>query len=273
MASMSDDPSHEPVEVERLLASGLVASVQYFDTLGSTQDRAHELARGATPPLPLLVVAEEQTAGRGRGQNQWWTGRGSLAFSLLIDPAAWGLSAEASPQRSLAAGVAIVDTLAPHLPHQRVGLHWPNDVYAGGRKLAGVLVDVLADDRHVIGIGLNVNNPLAGAPADVMARAASMCELACRRFDRTALLVDLLAALKAAFHSYGAEPAELGQRFNALCLQIGEELTVDVAGRQSSGICQGIGPDGALLLQTPAGLARFYSGVLSHRSAGPVPRS
>lgn len=265
---MSDHGEEPLINVDRLLSSGLVASVQYFDSLGSTQDHAHQQAREGTPALPLLVAAEEQTAGRGRGANRWWTGRGSLAFSLLFDPAGWGLSAEAAPQRSLAAGVAIVDTLLPHLPHQRVGLHWPNDVYAGERKLAGILIDVLAADRHLIGIGVNVNNPLAGAPPDVLARAASMCELASHTFDRTALLVDLLAALRTTFQSHAEDPAALGERFNALCLQIGRQLTIDVAGRRTSGICQGIGSDGGLLLDTPTGPRRFYSGALVHAAGG-----
>ena len=76
----------------------------------------------------MVVVAEEQTAGRGRGANRWWTGRGSLAFSLVFDPAGWSLEDELQPARSLAVGVAIVDTIAPLLPGSRVGLHWPNVV-------------------------------------------------------------------------------------------------------------------------------------------------
>ncbi len=255
-------PANDPIDTQRLLATGSVARVEYFESLGSTQDLAIERARAQDTALPLLVVAEEQTAGRGRGKNRWWTPRGSLAFSLVFDPADWSLGGDVLPARSLGAGVAIVETIQPHLKRQRVGLHWPNDVYARGRKIAGVLVDVLSAGRHVVGIGLNVNNTLAGAPDEVRDRATSLCELAGNSFDRTALLADLLENLQIAMRQLSAAPDEFGLRFNELCLQIGRELTIDVAGRHTTGRCAGIATDGALLLETPDGLQKFYSGVL-----------
>lgn len=254
------------IDVERLLASGAAARVEYFVSLGSTQVRATELAR-ADSPLPLLVVAEQQTAGRGRGRNRWWSAPGSLAFSLVFDPSAWSLAPHPLPERSLAVGVAIVETVQPHLPNRRAGLRWPNDVFVEGRKIAGVLVDVLAQGRHVVGIGLNVNNTFDGAPEEVRARAASLCELADKRFDRTALLCDLLRNLETAMRSSAASQAAFGRRFNELCLQIGRELTVEVAGRRTTGVCAGIASDGALLLETPIGAQKIYSGVLQHDQA------
>lgn len=267
MAAMNRPPSDEPLDTNRLLASGLVAAVETFESLGSTHDLAHQRAREQGVRLPLLIAAEQQTAGRGRGQNRWWTGRGSLAFSIVFDPADWRLSDELPPQRSLAVGVAIVDTLAPLVPERRVGLHWPNDVVVDGRKVAGVLVDVLADGRHVVGIGINVNNALAGAPAEVVARAASLCELAGHPFDRTEVLVSLLGALRESLAQGAAHPAEFGRRFGELCQQVGRPLTILVAGRKTSGRCAGIAPDGGLVLETPAGLETFYSGALVHPAA------
>lgn len=256
-------PTSDRIDPERLLASGVVARVEHFESLGSTQDHATELARAGISPLPLLVVAEEQTAGRGRGQNRWWTGRGSLAFSLVFDPADWSLSSDVLPACSLAVGVAIVETIRPLLEGKPVGLHWPNDVYAGGRKIAGILVDVLAGGRHVVGIGLNVNNTMAQAPEEVRDRATSLCDLANKQFERTALLADLMRNVRTAVRESAAGPADFGLRFNELCLQIGCELTVEVAGRRTTGLCAGIAPDGALLLEAHGEIRRFYSGVLS----------
>src|SRR3954470_23872203 len=88
------------LDCERLAASSTFARLVYGDTMPSTQDQALELARSHAGPLPILVVAEEQTAGRGRGANRWWTARGSLAFSLLFDPAGWGLAPQPVPERS-----------------------------------------------------------------------------------------------------------------------------------------------------------------------------
>ncbi len=184
----------DTLDVDRLLAQCALAAVEYHPSLDSTQDRAAAVAaEGARGPI--LVVADRQTAGRGRGANRWWTGPGSLAFSLLFDPRDWGLAGEAVPARSLAAGVAVVAAVRPALYPHNVGLHWPNDVFVGGRKLSGILIDVLADGRHILGIGLNVNNGFADAPDDVRARATSMIDLTGQPHDRTSVLVGVLNGL------------------------------------------------------------------------------
>ncbi len=252
------------IDVERLLASAPIAHCEYFATVGSTHDIAHERARASETELPLLIVADAQTAGRGRGRNQWWTGKGSLAFSLVFDPRDWQLTEIIQPQRSLAAGVAIVDSVAPWVPDHQVGLHWPNDVFVDKRKLAGVLVDVLAGGRHVVGIGLNVNNSFTGAPPEVSCRAVSLCELTGKPLDRTAVLIELLRHLQVAMQRSATDPMGFGTRFESLCLQVGCELTIEAAGRRTTGICAGIAPDGALLLEVSGALTRHYSGVQVH---------
>ena len=251
----------DAIDVDRLLADSFLAAVEHHPTLDSTQDRA-QAAAAAGARGPLLIVADQQTAGRGRGANRWWTGEGSLAFSLLFDPALWGLSTPGVPMRSLAAGVAVVAAVTPRLYPHHVGLHWPNDVYVGGQKLAGILIDLLADGRHVVGIGLNVNNSLSAAPADVRQRATSMFDLTGMRHDRTSLLVDLLAELAAVFQQSAAEPAAFGARFQDLCLQVGRPLVIETGGIATAGHCLGIADDGALLLETARGREKFYSGVL-----------
>jgi BirA family biotin operon repressor/biotin-[acetyl-CoA-carboxylase] ligase len=253
----------DQLDPERLGADCRIARLEYYQSLPSTQDRAHEVARAADPgPLPLVIAAEQQTAGRGRGSNRWWTGRGSLAFSLLFDPADWIVSSQPLPERSLAVGAAIVDSVVPHLPGHVVGLHWPNDVFVGGKKLAGILIDVLPQGRHVVGIGLNVNNSMAAAPDEVRARATSISDLTGRALDRTELLLTLVHNIEAAVRDSAADPQAFGTRFGELCLQVGHELTIESGGRTTTGRCAGIAPDGALILETSDGRRRFYSGVL-----------
>jgi BirA family biotin operon repressor/biotin-[acetyl-CoA-carboxylase] ligase len=253
----------EPLDEARLAASKVLARVELHRSCESTQVLACEIARRADPgPLPLLIAAEEQTAGRGRGTNRWWTGGGSLAFSLLFDAADWGLPREPAPARSLAVALAIVETVQPRVPNVKVGLRWPNDVYASDRKLAGVLVDLLPGGRHVVGIGLNVNNGLAGAPPEVQSRATSLRELTGATWDRTTLLLELVAHMKTTICDAAARPERFAQRFAALCQQLGQQVSVDVAGRMVSGRCGGIATDGALLLETPSGPERIYSGIM-----------
>jgi len=258
------------IDAVRVMRETSVARVEYRPTIDSTNNRAAQCAAQGAVCLPLLVVADEQAAGRGRGGNPWWTGSGSLAFSLLVDARTVAAGESHSPLVALAAGVAVVDCVAPLLPTHQVGIHWPNDVLVriserqGGadeRKLAGILVEVLPDRRHVIGIGLNVNNTLADAPAELRNTAATLRDLSGREHDRTGVLIDLLRRLDQEFSQLRDDPKGVAARADSLCLQRGRTLTLAWASRKVTGVCRGIAADGAILLETPAGIETFMSGV------------
>ena len=99
------------LDADAIRAATFVRHVEIHDTLGSTNDRAAELARDPNVELPALVVARQQTAGRGRGDNTWWSADGALTFSVLLDTVAFGISASNWPQLSLATAVAVCDAL------------------------------------------------------------------------------------------------------------------------------------------------------------------
>ncbi len=250
------------IDVDRLLAVTFLAHAECHTELNSTQLRARALAEAGNVPSPALVVADRQTAGRGRANNRWWTGEGSLAFSLLVDPQQFGFPSRVVPRLSLAAGVAVIDAIAPRLSGQTLGLHWPNDVNVGRGKLAGILVEVLPDGRHIIGIGLNSNNTAADAPAEIRESIATLADLTGRAHDPTELLVALLENLEASLVQLGEPVERLGERFDLLCLQRGEVLTVHQGEQKITGRCLGIAPDGALLLENPTGRQAVLSGTL-----------
>ena len=104
------------IDVVRVLRETTIARAEHHPALASTNDRAAECAAQGVKDLPLVVVADQQTAGRGRGSNRWWTGPGGLAFSLLVDAETVAADAERSPLVSLAAAVAVVEAVAPLLP-------------------------------------------------------------------------------------------------------------------------------------------------------------
>jgi BirA family biotin operon repressor/biotin-[acetyl-CoA-carboxylase] ligase len=251
-----------PLDIDRILRETFVARAEYHPSLGSTNDRAAERAAQDGGELPLLVAAERQTAGRGRAANRWWTGPGALAFSLLVDGRSVDAHEGRSPLVALAVATAIVDAVAPLLPQQPLGIHWPNDVFAAGRKLAGILIEVLPNRRHILGIGLNTNNSLADAPAELQATAATLCDLCRQTCDQTDILVALLKHLEHEFRHLCCQPQSVAARADALCLQRGQLLTLQWAGRTVTGRCQGIAADGAILLETPAGTEAFSSGTL-----------
>ncbi|HUY31399.1 MAG TPA: biotin--[acetyl-CoA-carboxylase] ligase [Pirellulales bacterium] len=252
------------LDLQRLRSETFVSHVEYHPSLGSTNDQARQLAAEASGTLPALVIAEEQTAGRGRGTNRWWTGPGSLAFSLLFDPAARGIQRRWFPLMSLATALAIVDTSKPRAPNARLGIHWPNDVFAASRKLAGVLIEALADGRHILGIGWNVNNARSQAPAELAEIVTSLRDLTSVPHDRATLLIEALSRLDGLLDNLALDPEAVGRRAHDACLQRGQTLTIEAGPRQTSGVCAGIASDGALLLDTPTGRQSHYSGVLVH---------
>jgi len=251
------------IDVPHILAQTFVARVEYYASIPSTNDRAKQCAVQGPGELPLLVVADQQTAGRGRGTRRWWTGRGSLAFSLLVDAATLGADRGHSPLVALAAALTIVDTVAPLLPAHGVGIHWPNDVYAAGGKLAGILVEVLPDRRHVVGIGLNTNNTRAEFPPELQQNAATLRDLSGQQHDQTRILTTLLTNLEDNFRLLTTNPEQISARADQLCLQRGQTLTLELGQECFTGRCAGIAPDGALVLEMAQGTRSFYSGILS----------
>jgi BirA family biotin operon repressor/biotin-[acetyl-CoA-carboxylase] ligase len=266
---------HQKFDPARFLAAGFIARVEHYALLDSTQQRAREAAANPFEPLPLLVVADQQSAGRGRGENSWWTGEGNLALSLLFDPAQLGCP-RGLPSMSLAASVAIIDAIVrlwdgsppPSSRDHRLGLHWPNDVFVAGRKLGGVLVEALPDGLHILGIGLNTNSRVADAPKNLQSNLATLRDLTGQPHDHTELTLALLDQLVDCLRMLGSDAESLGRRFDKLCLQHGQMLTLYQGERATTGRCLGIAPDGGLVLQTPAGPRNFHSGTLQPPRGG-----
>ena len=249
-------------DISGLQSGTWIDSVEQHAELGSTQDRARTAARDLPVERSLLIVADRQTSGRGRGSNCWWTGEGSLAVSILFDPARFGLERRAVPQVSLTAAVALIGAVTPLVGEHAIGLHWPNDVYAAGRKLAGILVEVLPDGRHIVGVGVNTNSSLAEVPAELRESVATLHWLTGRLVDHSELLTVFLDRLAMALRMLAQAPLQFGGRFDALCLQHGELLTIRNGDERTTGRCAGIAMDGALLLDTEHGRRTFYSGTL-----------
>ena len=254
------------IDPQRIRAETFVDSVQYHPVLGSTNDRARIATASDSAKLPLFIIAEEQTAGRGQRKRDWWSGRGNLAFSLLLDAGSVPAAADETAPLALLAAVAVAQTIQPHLHPRTVGLHWPNDVYVEDRKISGILVEVLADGRPIVGVGLNVNSRLADAPEALRTTATTILELTGRTLNRTDLVIDLLKRLDSTLRLAVSHRQQITDCIDDLCLQRGRQLSVETGGTTVTGLCKGIAADGALLLQTASGQQRIRSGTL-RRSA------
>ena len=231
------------------------------------------LARAeAGAPSGTVVIAKEQTAGRGRRGRSWFASPGdSLTFSLL-----WRFAPGTAPAGlSLAAGVAVARALAkvPAGTHSADGndtaLKWPNDILRDGRKLGGILVELVPGAPHaaVIGIGINLHLP-PGMPEDVCAASAALCaagETADENALYAALLGELLATLETfATHGFAALRPEWLARH--AFQDAGVSLASDF-GTPRLGVCRGVDADGALLLEVDGRVERILSGEVSLRPA------
>lgn len=231
--------------------------VDVIDECDSTNSRL--LARAANSPSGAVLVAERQTAGRGRLGRSWYAEPGSsLTFSLLhkLPPGrmATGLS--------LAVGVGVLEGLR-QLDIDGLALKWPNDILRDGRKLGGVLIE-LTGTAAVIGIGLNLRLP-SDLPDDVRAMAAALDA----PLDRNRLLASLLTGLHEVLDGFGrqgfAGVRERWLRLNAYAersVRVMSEFATPIEGR-----CLGVDDDGALLLETTTGVQRVLSGDVSLRLA------
>jgi BirA family biotin operon repressor/biotin-[acetyl-CoA-carboxylase] ligase len=183
-----------------------------------------------------------------------------------MDMALMGIELARSPMVALAVGLAAVDAVTPLLPVHTVGLHWPNDVYACGRKLAGILIEVLPNGLWVIGMGLNTNSTIDDAPPELRHTAITLRDLTGSRHDQTSVLVAYLRHFEKYLRQLRVSPDQIGRKADSLCLQHGCAITVDVGLRRISGTCVGIATDGALVVDTPEGQQRFYSGTICHEN-------
>ena len=151
-----------------------------------------------TDQLPMLVVAHEQTAGRGRSGRSWLADRGTLAFSLLDSRQRLPLEPAQLPLVALATGLAIAEALEAFAPPTKAWIKWPNDIYIDGGKVAGVLVESASHQgmRFVIGIGINVSTRLESFPVEVRDRARCLSEVTGRTLQRFDLLPLVLERLE-----------------------------------------------------------------------------
>lgn len=238
--------------------------VKRLASTASTNADLAALARKGEAREGLVLVAERQTAGRGRQGRSWFSMPGRcLCFSLLLRPKVAPPLAATMP---LAIGSAVADTIAPLLAPAKVAVKWPNDILVDGRKICGILCEMGATaeavDYIVAGIGLNVNLDAADLPDELAAQATSMSLAAGRKFDLKRLLDALLASLGETYGRWQEHGLEaVRTQLDARDALRGRHVTIRLAGPPLSGTCEGIAASGALLLRLGDGTLReVFSG-------------
>jgi BirA family biotin operon repressor/biotin-[acetyl-CoA-carboxylase] ligase len=291
----SNPPDDLTAAIERVRPrlGRLASTVLYFETIGSTNDEAAERSAKAFALHPpsredtsrsaktsaesgsakasaarsegLVVVAAEQTAGRGRRGHTWFSPPGSgLYVSVVLAPAAATIDPpRATALLTLAAGVALAEGIE-QASGLRIDLKWPNDLQVTRRKLGGILAESSgsggATDTVVVGYGLNVRS--TAFPPELGDRATSLESELGRALDRHHLLAETLAALSRRYEDL------LAGRFDAILdawrrlapAASGARVTWTTSAGEASGVTAGIDDRGALLVRVDDRVERIVSG-------------
>jgi BirA family biotin operon repressor/biotin-[acetyl-CoA-carboxylase] ligase len=232
--------------------------VIYFPSVGSTNDQAIQMRRERKLYAPAVIIAGEQTAGRGRGSNSWWSGDGSMTVTFCL-PVDDRLPPHHVP---LLAGWAVREACIGLTESRLVQVKWPNDLWWNDLKFAGLLCERL-DGVDLVGLGLNVNVVASDIPVSLRHRVTGLAAIA----GRMLAMNDVLAAVASSLDRWLLRRTEetfasmLGDFDSAHALH-GRTIRVTEPGatRPLLGLVQGLDADGRLLLRTGESLVRVVAG-------------
>ncbi|MDN7127528.1 bifunctional biotin--[acetyl-CoA-carboxylase] ligase/biotin operon repressor BirA [Pseudidiomarina terrestris] len=241
------------IEVERVVTSS-------NDVLRERLRENKELNAG------YAVLAEAQTAGRGRRGKAWYSPFASNLYLSMYWPLEHGMSGAMG--LSVAIGTALAETLAED-GMEGVQLKWPNDILVGGKKIAGILIELegqATDSAHaIIGIGINLRMPdWLDAPID---QPWTDVETELNgRVERNQLVAKLLNKLRTALQAYDVEGlAPFIERWSSFDKLQERAVRIQFGEKYISGVAKGISEDGALLVEVAGEVKRFHAGEVSLR--------
>lgn len=267
----TDDVYNENELSQRIRTKWAGRPVRFFESIGSTNIQAKlEAENGAAHGT--LIVADMQTAGRGRRGREWNSPSGAnLYFTLILKP-------EFLPDKAsmltlvmaYAVGRGIERTLGQTVSVATPGIKWPNDIVINGKKVCGILTEMSAERDYiqyvVIGCGINVSKQ--GFPPEI-AEKATFIEAECgRKISRSLLLADIMEAFEEEYGEFLATESLKGlkEKYNAMLVNCGREVCVLDPQGEYRGTARGINDTGELLVELPdKRLQEVYAGEVSVR--------
>jgi len=230
----------------------------YFPSLTTTMDVARQEALEGAPE-GTVVIADEQTAARGRLQRVWLTPRGNIALSVVLYPQRTHLY-----KLIMVASLAVsgcIETVTGFRPD----IKWPNDVLIRGKKVCGILIesDVRADrvNYAIIGIGINVNLDVAAFP-EIHATATNLFHELGKEVSRLSLVRELLKEIES-YYLESASGDTIYEQWRKRLITLGKEVRTTSATGETvlEGIAESVDRDGSLWLRLKDGsLTRFIAG-------------
>lgn len=261
---------NEPLDKDRII-KGLERSIFsrhfiFHQKINSTNTLAKELAsKGA--PHGTLILAEEQTDGKGRLNKKWLSrGHENLLFTILLRPP---LKADIIFSLTMILAISTIDTVK-EMTGLNILIKWPNDLYINGKKLGGMLTEFSLKDGLaeyvIIGLGLNVNW-MPGEENGLLYPATSILAESGKSVSRNELLVGILKSFEASYKNVlSRKTNDLHQRWNELSLVIGRNVEIISIDEVIKGTAISIDREGALILRNNRGeIRRILSGDVSLR--------
>jgi BirA family biotin operon repressor/biotin-[acetyl-CoA-carboxylase] ligase len=234
--------------------------LHWFEEVGSTNDIAKRLADDGAAHGEV-VVAEAQTAGRGRRGRVWASPAGrNLTLSIILRP---DLPPSRASELTLVASVALCQ--AVRQAGVPAGIKWPNDLLAHGRKLAGILTELAADPDRVqwvvLGIGVNVNVRAEEFPAELRDIATSLAMERGEPVPRALFAAAVLSSLEEWLDRHAEDGfPPVREAWRAMSITLDREVRVRASDRDLEGVAEDVDEAGALLVRTTAGLERVLAG-------------
>lgn len=234
--------------------------LRHASVISSTNDWARQEVESGRLRAPALLVADSQSAGRGRGANTWWSARGNVAATFVVRQQQH-VPVSLVP---LLAGLAVRRALVRLTGCDEISLKWPNDLVVGRHKTAGLLCERL-QSVDLIGVGINVNVTSSDAPADLRERITSLRELTGNLWDLTdvvgeinhfldeVLAVETDKAVGTMLQEYSLHHWPTGKMI---------ELTDTDRASRMEGRCDGIDAHGRLIVENEAGTHAVLTGSM-----------
>ncbi|ASJ12740.1 biotin--[acetyl-CoA-carboxylase] ligase [Thermococcus thioreducens] len=236
------------VKIEQVVGIRVIT----LDEVDSTNEYAKSIVREV--PEGTVVVAKRQTAGRGRKGRSWTSPEGGLWLSVILKPP------KVDPRLVFVGALAVVDTLADF--GIASGIKWPNDVWAGGKKIAGVLTEGKVGEYTILGVGLNVNNPI---PEELRETATAMVNFTGVKLPLERVLERLLFHLDGWYRVLKERPEIMMAKVRERTFILGRVVRVVEDDDVLIGRAVDVLDDGSLLLDIGGQLRRVLYGDVSLR--------
>jgi BirA family transcriptional regulator, biotin operon repressor / biotin---[acetyl-CoA-carboxylase] ligase len=249
-------------DLPRLRAAGNAFRLHYFSRLRSTNDHAARLRRAGKLFAPAMVLAGIQTAGRGRGQNTWWSGDGATAGALTVTFVLPVRDRVPPQELPLIAGLATRDAAAELTGEVRIQLKWPNDILYRGKKIGGLLCQRISK-ADLVGIGLNVNLDPADAPAELRPAIASLKSISKKPLDMTTVLLAVAEHLRRGIRRRLEQSfSEFARDFNRHDALAGRRVRIFPGAGEPpvDGTAHGVDDKGRLILRRRGSVLRIVAG-------------